>query len=933
MIHCLAKLKEVFPVSGQQKTNGSPTLILIDGLSLIYRAHYAFIRNPLMTRDGFPTSAIFGFTRFLMKLMKDLNPSHAALTLDAGRETFRKKLFSGYKAHREEMPDELKSQIPLIVELAKNWGLKVFSMPGFEADDLIGTLAEKADEEGLKTVIITGDRDLLQLVSHHVTVIRTVKGLSKTRVYDEQAFQVEYGIEPRQFVDVKALSGDTSDNIPGVPGIGEKTALDLIRQFGSIDHVLQQIDAVKGEKRRLSIRNNIDTLKQARELCLIRRDVPLPTTVDDLLIEPANNQELAAILTRCELNSLKKEVAELFMTDESLFTKESPSRRLEPALVLTADDLEALRKTLITHDTFAFLPVIKDPRPRREECIGITMAVQPDRVWYIPLGHLYLGAPVQLSQETVLAGLKPILENPAKRMICFDYKLALRAMLAAGTRLGPPVFDVLLAAYLLAPSQRVYQPEELAKHYLCEHRVSVLDVPEPAVFLKKSNLLDETEVEQAGRFFGQRASDILGLWTELEQKLEQEKLSRLLTVIELPLSAVLADMETLGIRIDPSVLRDLSGQLTTKIKQLEEKIFKECNSRFNLNSPKQLAHVLYEKMQLPQLKSKPTTAADVLTELSSMGYEVADLILTYREAVKLKTTYLDSLPQEMLLHTTRIHTTFHQVVTATGRLSSASPNLQNIPVRGTLGKQVRKAFIPKDGWLFLSLDYSQIELRILAHITRDPRLISAFTTGEDIHLATATEIFEVQPEDVTPGMRREAKVVNFGILYGMSPYGLAQELRITLSRARDYIDRYFEKYPQVAKFSRDVVEQAKEAGYVSTLSGRKRFIPELAAKNRNTRAFGERIAINTPIQGTSADLIKKAMIEIHAALAKSDLKARMLLQIHDELLFELPPEELKPCVRLVEPIMRKAIKLDVPIVLDARCGKNWMELEKLDIKG
>jgi len=915
-------------VSDSETTNDSQTFILIDGLSLIYRAYYAFIRNPLMNRDGQPTSAIFGFARFLIKILSDFRPGYIALALDAGRETFRTEIFPDYKAQREAMPDDLKTQIPMIVELVESMGIMIFSMKGFEADDLIGTLAEKAVGKPVKTIIFTGDKDFLQLVGNNVTVIRTIKGLSKTRVYDEFGFREEYGIEPSQFVDVKALAGDSSDNIPGVPGVGEKTALNLIRQFGSIDHLLENLSEVKGDKRRKVLQENTECLFQGRLLCTIRRDVPLEADFERLKRGVGNVNRALELLDQYDLHSLKDEIRSLLPGDEEKLPGETAEKSFEVTTVLDDAGLESLVSALAECDTFSLLPVVKDSRPFREDLIGIALASPRGQAWYIPLGHMYLGVPEQLRTEQVIKVLKPLLATTHRQLVCFDYKLAIRTFTQLGANLSPPVFDTFLAAHLLEPAGKGYNPEHLSEHYLPDGSHGArMNLEEAVDFLKKHKNIDEIPVETATSFFGCRALDVFHLYKPLENLLEQEQLLSIFSDIELPLSPVLADMETAGITIDPSVLRELSRQATETIDHIQRKIFDESNCTFNVNSPKQLAEVLYDKMQLPQFRSKPSTAAEVLKELSTMGHGIADLVLTFREMTKLRNTYLETLPQEILPATGRVHTTFHQTITATGRLSSSDPNLQNIPIRGAMGKQVRRAFVPKEEWIFLSLDYSQIELRILAHITGDPVLMKAFLDDCDVHTATAAEIFSVPPADVTRTMRREAKVVNFGIIYGMSSYGLAQELRIPIPQAQNYIKRYFERYPKVAEYTSEIIEQAVNQGYVTTLLGRKRFIPELKSKNKNTRSFGERVAINAPIQGTSADLIKKAMIEIHQVLGASNRRAKMLLQIHDELLFELPPGELTSCLDTVRPIMKHAITLDVPVILEVKTGRNWLDQE------
>jgi len=880
-----------------------PTLYLIDGNSYIYRAFYAIKR--LSTSSGFPTNAIYGFTNMILKILREKAPGYFAVVFDSAEPTERHKVYEDYKAQRPPVPDDLKPQIPVIKELIEAFNIKTFEVPGYEADDLLGTIAKRAEREGMEVFIVSGDKDLYQILSPNIRLYDTMKD----RITDAKAVMERYGVSPERFPEVIALMGDAIDNIPGVPGIGEKTAVKLLKEFGSLDNLLRDYQKIKTPKLRKAISENLDNIKLSLILATINTNVSFDVSMDDLRIGKPRWDKLLDYFRRYEFSSLIK-----LIPPEDRVTSEGfesitvlNEQTLKEALSMLGDD--------ITIDTET-----SSRSPVKADLVGISISSDPARTYYIPLSHSYIGVPEQLQKGYVLRRLKRILGDPTIRKTGHNIKYDLIVLKNNGVELRGIYFDTMIASYLLMPNKANHNLDDVALHYLGYKKLSYKEVAGKRNF-------KEVTVEEATRYSGEDVSVTSRLRDVLEPKLREEGLEKLFHEIEIPLIEALADMEMTGIRIDLALMKDLSEELQKEISSVEERIYFIAGERFNINSPKQIQEILFDKLKLRTLKRTKTgysTDVDVLEELS-LEHELPGEILEHRTLSKIKNTYVDALPRLVNPDTGRLHTSFNQTVTATGRLSSSDPNLQNIPVRGKWGMRIREAFIAEENNLLLSADYSQIELRILAHLSNDEGLIRIFNEDGDIHTMTASELFGVPEERVDQEMRRRAKTVNFGIVYGISPYGLSKELSIGNDEAREYIDTYFARHRGVKQYIDKQISQTAEKGYVKTIFNRKRPIPELKSRNKTTRQLGERLAINTPIQGSAADIIKIAMINIHKRLKKERLLTKMLLQVHDELLFEVPVDELERVKALVRQEMEGAVSLSVPLKVDIGVGRNWAE--------
>ncbi len=892
-------------------------IFLFDGHSLLYRAHFAFIRNPLITSKGMHTSALFGFVNMLFGVLEREKPDYAAIAFDMTRKTFRTELYADYKANRAETPPELKLQFPFAREIVRAMSLPVVESETYEADDLLGSMARQFSAQGVHAIIVTGDRDALQLVDQNVSVLMTKKGIQETILYDPLRVQADYGVEPPRLVDVKALQGDASDNIPGVAGIGEKTAVKLIVEFGDLDGVYANLDKLKGKVRE-NLEKHRETAYLSRDLARIRVEVATGVTLEQCEPRAYDRDGLRRLFGELELRRLGS------MIEQG--PRDASAVSTDYRAVLGPEEFELLLRELRDAPLISLDTETTSQHAMQASLVGLSFAVSEGQARYVPLAHSYLGAPPQLDSGVVLRALEPILSDPSKRLTGHNLKFDLIVLARHGLRICRPWFDTMLASYVLDPTRMQHNLDALALEHLDLKPIAFSEV------VPRGQTFDVVAVDLAARYSGEDADIALRLCHLFRTRLEQTGLAELFHTIEMPLLPVLAEMEMSGIAVDAAYLGALSTELTLEMRQLEGRIYGLAGEEFNINSQPQLARILFEKLGLPKLRKTKTglsTDAAVLEELErAHGSEIAALLNRYRHLSKLKGTYADALPQLINAETGRIHTSFNQATAATGRLSSSDPNLQNIPIRTELGNRIRKAFRPEPAdWLFVGADYSQIELRILAHASGSPVLRQAFEHGDDIHTETASLIFGVPPEQVDSGLRGRAKAINFGILYGMGPFGLAQRLDISQGEAKRFIEAYFARLPEVKAFIDTTIEQARRDGHVSTLLQRRRYLPEIAGTNANLRAFAERTAVNTPIQGTAADLIKLAMIRFQQELTARGLRSRLLLQIHDELIAECPPEEAELVGQVMKQVMESALPLSVPLVANVCTGTDWAQLK------
>ena len=871
-------------------------LLLIDGMASAYRAFYA-IRG-LTTSRGFPNNAVFGFIQILRKVLAEYQPDYVAIAGDAKGPTFRHELYKEYKAQRKPMPPDLSVQIPLLKRVAEGYRIPWLELPGYEADDILAWLTLQARAHGVKTYILTGDKDMMQLVDEMVLVISPHKD---GKIFDAAAVEDHYGIPPSKVGDLLALMGDSSDNVPGVPGVGAKTAVKLLKEYHTLEGVLEHAGEVKNSRVRENLSTYADQARFSRQLVELKTDLPLERKWEDLRVREPDLERLRELFSELEFKKLLQEV----LPDES---PRISTRRLEDADACRelVDDLTRAGEFAIRvrSDGFGFMVA----RPT-----GLAVSYKKGEAVFIDLTD-------EAFREDILSIFRPILENEEVGKIAHGAKSLNHLFLNAGITLRGIIWDNLLASYLLQPSRPEHDLGMLSWEFL-NHPI----IPPRE---KENDLFDSGEDEIV---LCEEAAADFELKSVLEEKLKEGELLELLRDMELPLSAILVEMERNGIRLDRSQFDRLAHSIEEELSTLVEKLYELAGEEFNLNSPKQLRRILFDKLGLPPKKKTKTgysTDVSVLTQLAE-EHELPGLILKYRGLFKLKSTYLDPLPYMINPETGRIHTTLHQAVTATGRLSSSAPNLQNIPIRGEMGREVRMAFVPGDpGWRFLSADYSQIDLRVMAHLSEDPLLLEAFRNNEDIHTFTASLIFSLSPDEITTEMRRRAKTVNFGIIYGMGAFGLSRDLNISFQEADVFIKSYFEKYAGVAEYISRTIKEVKERGYVTTLFHRRRYIPELSSDQENIRRFGERTAVNTPIQGTSSDIIKLAMIEVSKKLHIEGFDARLLLQVHDDLLFECPADELPRLSKMVRIAMEEVVTLSVPLRVDIKVGKNWGEMKE-----
>ena len=928
-----------------------PRLFLIDGYALIYRAFFALISRPLRTSRGENTSAAWGVVNFLLRLQSKYHPDYIVWINDAG-DSFRTETYPEYKSTREKLDDQMQADFELalgqIGDLLEAFQVPVEAVPGYEADDVIGTLARQAAERGLQAVVVSGDKDLYQLIGPGVALLNPGRGGPagvEEQWVDESNAAERLGVPPSQVVDYLALVGDSSDNIPGVRGIGDKGARQLLAEYGDLDTLLARAADVPQKRAREALLAHEAEARLSRQLVTIQTDVPVTLDLETLTAHEPDQQALLAVLTRLEFHSLvKRLVSEGFGAPaEPAEPGEMAQATLEleaPATVRVVDDpgdVVALAAALRTAPLVALRAWVGEGELRTAPLVGLGLATAADRLWYLPFGHepadgaLAAPAPVKVLprlDDPEMVQLAAVLADPSVPKAGHDLKAEVEGLRNGGVELAGLRDDVMLMSFVVDPGRRSHALDTLTIDHLGHTLRSRAEVTG-----KGKGALSAAQVSpsDAGQHIGAELAAVLGLRNQLAPSLAAAGLEPLYRDIEIPLVPVLVDMEWAGIAIDRGLFQRLSRELTDDLARLEGRIAELAGTEFNLNSPKQMAVVLFEKLQLPVLKKTktgPSTDADVLEQLAQMGHDVPGLILEHRELQKLRSTYVDVLPGRVNPKTGRIHTSFNQTGAATGRLSSSDPNLQNIPIRTSRGEEIRRGFVPTEGWSFVVADYSQIELRLLAHFSGDPSFVEAFARGGDIHRQTAAIIFGVATDQVTPEMRARAKTINFATIYGQGPFALARQLGITQEEARTFIAQYFERFAGVRSWLDGQVELARRQGWVETLFQRRRYVPEVREKNFNTRAFGERLAQNSPLQGSAADLIKVAMIRIHGALAGRKMATRLLLQVHDELVLESPPDEVEPVKQLVREHMEGAATLRVPLVVDVGVGPNWLEAKQ-----
>jgi DNA polymerase I len=974
-----------------------PQLFLIDGYALIYRAFYAMIARPLRTAKGENTSAVWGVVNFLIRLREKYRPDYVAWINDAGT-SFREERYPDYKSTRDKLDQELQADFDRSLEriraLLDAFRVPIVIVPGYEADDVIGTLATAGAARGLQSVIVSGDKDFYQLIGPGICLLNPGRGGAaavEESWVDESNATERLGVPPRQVVDFLALVGDSSDNIPGVRGIGEKGAQKLLSEYGDLENLLSRASEVSAKRSREALLTQADNARLSQELVTIRRDVPVELKLDELVLREPDQDAAIRILTELEFFSLVRTLvarrgaaAGQGADAVTLSAREAGAKGAEggvatlssapplwPAVEGQGDSeddttqetqfsaqdwlaLEATAEVAVTVvDDPAELPALvqrlraaplvavdtetSSTEPHDAELVGLSLAASPTEVWYLPFGHRPAGgelaAPAPVKNLPPLsspecAPLVALLADPRVPKAGHDIKYDWQVLRGAGVELGGVAFDSLLASFVLDPGRRSHAIDTLCFEHLGRTMKTYQDVVGKG---KTEVPFSEVPIAAAAAYCGDDSGTVLALYDFFSPSLGEMAMEPLLREIELPLVEVLVDMEWEGIAIDPVLFRRLGDELGAELRRLEAEISRAAGGELNINSPRQLASVLFEKHQLPVLKrtkSGPSTDADVLEQLAAMGHELPQLILEYRELQKLKSTYVDTLPARVNRRTGRIHTSYNQTGAATGRLSSSEPNLQNIPVRTPRGEAIRRGFVPRSGWTFLVADYSQIELRIMAHLSGDPAFIEAFQQGGDIHRQTAALIFNLPVEQVTPDMRARAKTINFATIYGQGAFALSRQLGISLDDARSFIARYFERFAGVRGFLDRSIALAREQGYVETIFKRRRYIPEIRDRNFNMRAYGERNAQNSPLQGSAADLIKLAMIRIHRAIRERKLRSRMLLQVHDELVFEVPPDEVETMRALVKANMEQVAELEVPLVVDVGVGPNWLEAKK-----
>jgi len=915
-----------------------PRIFLIDAYALIYRSYFAFIQRPLTNSAGENTSAPFGFTRFLLDIREDFAPDYLAVVFDAG-DSFRTEMFPEYKATREKMPDDLRSSLGRIRDIVEAFNDPIVELDGYEADDVIGTLATRARDAGLEAVIVSGDKDFYQLVGPDIHLMNPGRGgatgVAADWVTEENASE-KFGIPPSQVVDYLALVGDSSDNIPGARGVGPKTALALLEQHGDIEALIVNAESLKPPRASKSLQENAEAVRLSKRLVTIMTDLDVELDLEALKVGEPNNEVLRDLFVELEFRPLAEKFAVLAQAS-GVVTPEVERAEVTYSVVDQASDVDRLIEVLRAAGRMAISAEPSTEDPLRGKLVSLGLSVEGGAAWYLPFAHQQ---PFELTFEgdgpgevrnlpglatAEMSGLKALLEDVTVAKVGHDLKRTALTLSREGVELGGVTCDVMVASYVLDPGRRSHALATLVLEAFSYKAIAYSDVVGSA---RKKAPFSDAPIERARDFVCEGADLALQLAEHFDEQLDEHALGELMADLEMPLLPILTRMELAGIGIDEDFFRTMRSKLKRELDLIQQDIFKVAGGDFNLNSTQQLRQVLFEKLELPVLKKTktgPSTDASVLEELAEQGHEVPKLMMEYRELEKLRSTYVEALPQLVNSRTHRIHTSFNQTVAATGRLSSSDPNLQNIPIRTDVGREIRKGFVAAPGTVFLSVDYSQIELRVMAHFSGDEAFVTAFTQGVDVHRQTASVVFGVPIDDVTALMRGQAKTVNFATLYGQGPFSLARQLGITREEAKEFIATYFDRFNGVRDFLDAQVEMAREKGYVETLMGRRRYVPELRSGSWNIRQFGERVAQNTPIQGTAADLMKKAMIDVQSALDEAGTGAEMLLQVHDELLLEVPEAEVDAVRELVVSCMEGAVELKVPLVADWGVGGNWYE--------
>jgi DNA polymerase-1 len=907
-----------------------PTLYLIDGYALIYRAFFALLRNPLRTMSGEDTSAPYGMATFLLMLLDDYKPDYLALVLDSAQRTYRHEIFGDYKATRQKMPDELKPQVGRVRQIFEAFRVPIIEKEGFEADDVMGALAKRAEREGFDVVLVTGDKDFWQLIDEHVRILNPGRGgmaQVEEEVIDLSNAAHKFGVPPERVADVLALVGDTSDNIPGVPGVGPKTALELIQEFGSVEQLYADLSRVRKPKLRENLEAHRTQALLSKQLVTIPTDLDIECDFAALALQPPDEQAVVRLFRELE-----------FTRHLDRFTQRSSAVvEAEYRLIHDLDELRGLVDRARGAGPASFSLVVTRTGVTRANVVGVGLSTEAAKAVYVPICHAE--GPC-LDRAQVIAALRPLLEDPVVVKISSDWKRDLATWEGEGVRVADPLFDVSLASYVLNPGRRAHDVEALALEFF-DHRTIRHD--DLTMAGKRRIPLEEVGQEPARDYACEEADLALRLHERLAGDLEKRDQMRLFRELELPLARVLVEVERAGVLLDIPLFRAQSAQMAEELERLELEIHRAAGEEFNVNSNRQLQGILFDKLRYPvrkRTKTGPSTDVSVLEKLAAEGFAIPRLMIEQRELAKLKGTYVDAFPELVDAATGRLHTSFNQAVAATGRLSSSNPNLQNIPIRTAIGRELRRGFIAPPGSLIVSADYSQIELRLVAHLSKDENMQQAFREGVDIHRRTAALVLGIKQETVTSEQRNVAKMVNFGLIYGMSAFGLAERLGIEQEEAAAFIRDYFAAFPGVRKYQEDAIATAQELGYVSTLMGRRRYLPEIRSRNFAIREFAKRTAINSPIQGTAADVLKLAMIEIARALrggATGDdrsprqggpFRSLMILTVHDELLFESPEDEVERLIPMVRDRMENAIRLDVPVVVDVGVGKSWYEAKK-----
>ena len=904
------------------------SLFLIDGSAIAYRSYFAFIKNPLTNSRGENTSAIFGFLRFLFMIFDNEKPDYLAVIFDPKGPTFRHQQYKEYKATRQKMPDDMRSQVPHIHEFLKALNIPTLEVEGFEADDVIGTLAKTAQKKGFESYMVTGDKDFMQLVDSGIKMYNPKRAGEEVEILDEAGVESKVGLPPAKIIDYLALMGDTSDNIPGVPGIGPKTAVDLVREFGSVESVLENAEKVSRPKIRQNLQAHREVALLSKSLVTIDTDVPLDVEPESFKCREPDHELVVKLIKEFEFTSLLER-----------FNPQNKTSEIEYKIVSSSEQLEEVVTSLKKAKFFVIDLETTERDPMRAEIVGIALSWEPGRAFYIPVQveknkqqnsrtikrEMFLKGEGDLFALNLTEFLKPVLEDTRIKKSAHNIKYDMLVLSRHGIEMDGVSFDTMVGSFLLYPNLRQHNLDALALEHLGFVKISTSDLIGKG---KKKISFAEVPIKDIAKYACEDADITFRLHQIFEPKLTKGKLLELFQDVEMPLIYVLKDVEQTGVSLDLNFLSKMSRTMQNKLGELVETIYKEAGGEFNINSTQQLGHILFEKLQLPKKKRTKTgysTDVKVLEDLAKI-HELPRTLIEYRELTKLKSTYVDALPSLVNPETGRLHTSYNQTIAATGRLSSSDPNLQNIPIRTELGREIRRAFIPADSdYVILDADYSQVELRVMAHLSKDPVLLEAFNNNEDIHAKTASLVFQVAPEDLTQEHRRKAKEVNFGIMYGMGVFGLATRLNISNEEAQEFIANYFTLYAKVKEYIDAMHAQVEEKGFVTTLLNRTRYLPEIRSKNHNIREFAKRTAVNTPIQGTAAELIKVAMINIWKKLKEKNLKTKMIMQVHDELVFEAPKAEVEEVKVLVKHEMENALALDVPIKADVGVGPNWLE--------